>query len=117
VTRLDIEPTDIRGERGQRYRVLHAGGVLIEDTWNPEFDAARALVALGVTGQAEIWRDGKAVSTMDIEAAAESTIVENASVGPRLSPWMPFSPYSVAPPAGVSGWAGVMEPADADERW
>ena len=42
IARIAIEPTDIRGERGCHYRVLYAGEVLIEDTWNPEYDAARA---------------------------------------------------------------------------
>ena len=117
MVRLAIEPTDIRGERGLHYCVLHAGEVLIEDTWNPEFDAARALVAKGITGKVEVWRDGKVVSVMDVERAAELTIVENANVGPRLAPWVPFSPYSVASPAAVSDRSGVLEPASEDGRW
>ena len=32
------------------------GGVLIEETWNPEFEACRALVARGVKGRLEVWR-------------------------------------------------------------
>jgi hypothetical protein len=126
VTRIDIEPTETRGERGQRYRVHHAGEVLTEETWCPEYDAARALVAKGIAGRVEIWRDGKAASTMDIEGAAESTIVENANTGPRLGKWVPFSPYGpvagqdavsrgwVAPPAAVPGRPGT---ADEDGRW
>jgi hypothetical protein len=51
ITRIAIEPTDIRGERGLHYRVHYAGEVLVEDTWSPEYDAARALLALGVTGR------------------------------------------------------------------
>ena len=73
-TRLVIEPTGVRGERGCHYRVLYAGQVVIWDTWNPEYDAARALVALGVTGTVEVWRDGKVASTMDIERVREVTI-------------------------------------------
>jgi hypothetical protein len=61
--RIVIEPTGVRGERGCHYRVLNAGEVLIWDTWSPEYDAARALLALGVTGRVEVWRDGKVVST------------------------------------------------------
>ena len=34
--RITIEPTTIRGERGQRYQVRYEGGVLIDETWNPE---------------------------------------------------------------------------------
>jgi hypothetical protein len=117
ITGIIIEPTNVRGQRGCHYRVLHAGEVLIEDTWNPEYDAARALVVRGIAGKVEVRRDGKAASTMDVEGAAKLTIVENANVGPRLGRWMPFSPYSVAAPAGVSGRAGVLEPADEDGRW
>jgi hypothetical protein len=117
ITRIVIEPTGVRGERGCRYRVLYGGEIMIWDTWNPEHDAARALVAKGITGTVEVWRDGKVVSTMDAERAAERTIVENANVGPRLSEWVPFSPYSVAPPAAVSGRPGVLEPASEDGRW
>jgi hypothetical protein len=88
------------------YRVRYADEILIEDTWSPEYDAARALVAKGIAGNVEVWREGKVASTMDVERSAETTIVENANVGPRLGTWTPFSPYSVAPPAAVSGRAG-----------
>jgi hypothetical protein len=44
-----------RGERGQYYLVYFEGAVLIEDTWNPEFEVCRALVARGVTGRLEVW--------------------------------------------------------------
>jgi hypothetical protein len=57
--RIVIEPTSIRGERGQYYRVYFEGTVLIEDTWNPEFEACRALVARGITGRLEVWRADK----------------------------------------------------------
>lgn len=115
--RIVIEPTSIRGERGCHYRVLYADEVLIADCWCPEYDAARALVAKGVTGRVEVLRDGKVVSTMDVERVAESTIVENANVGPRLGTWTPFSPYSVAAPAAVSGRPRAWESASEDGRW
>ena len=38
------------GARGNRYRVLHDGIVIVEHTRDPEHDAARALLALGITG-------------------------------------------------------------------
>jgi hypothetical protein len=71
--RITIEPTSIRGERGQYYRVYFEGAVLIEDTWNPEFEACRALVARGITGRLETWRAGKSHPGMivpDIEEGA-----------------------------------------------
>ena len=106
--RITIEPTDIRGERGCRYRVLYDGEILIWDTWSPEFDAARDLLTLGVTGKVEVWRDGKVSSTMDVEVAAKLTISENAQTGPKVTHWVPFSPGWVAPPAPVSGRPGVL---------
>ncbi len=91
--RVIIEPTTIRGERGQRYRVHFEGAVLIEDTWNPEFEACRALVARGVTGRLDVWRAGKTHPDMivpDIEVGARWTVVENDREGPVVKRWEPF---------------------------
>src|SRR5262245_57606099 len=104
---IAIEPTGVRGERGLHYGVHYAGAVLIEDTWNPEYDAARALVAKGIAGKVEVWRGGKAVSTMAVERAAELTIVENANVGPAVGRWKAFADDYVAPPAAVSSCPGA----------
>ena len=49
--RIQIQPTTIRGERGQYYRVHYDGSVLIDETWNPELEACRALLARGIVGQ------------------------------------------------------------------
>ena len=40
--RIDIEVSGL-GDRGHRYRVTHAGTVLVDGSRNPEFDACRAL--------------------------------------------------------------------------
>jgi hypothetical protein len=91
--RILIEPTTIRGDRGQRYRVHFAGEILIEDTWNPEFEACRALVVRGIIGRLEVWRGGKARADMvipDIEARARWTVLENDKAGPIIVPWRPF---------------------------
>jgi hypothetical protein len=47
-------------EHGQRYRLHFQGAVLIEDCWNPELDACRALVVRGLAGRLEVWRAGQA---------------------------------------------------------
>ena len=89
--RIVIEPTEIRGERGQRYRVYFQDAVLIEDTWNTEFEACRALVARGV--RLDVWRAGKTHPDMivpDIEVGARWTVVENAREGPVTKRWEPF---------------------------
>ncbi|HET6926050.1 MAG TPA: hypothetical protein VFI48_04265 [Hyphomicrobiaceae bacterium] len=92
--RIVIEPTTIRGERGQRYRVRFGGEILIEDTWNSEFEACRALVARGCTGPFEVWRVGKAHSDMlipDVKVGARWTVLENDNVGPVIVRWRPWS--------------------------
>jgi len=91
--KIVIEPTSIRGERGQYYRVHFQGAVLLDEVWNPELDACRALVARGVTGRLEVWRFGKAHPDMlirDITKAAEWTVVENENHGPRFARWRPL---------------------------
>jgi hypothetical protein len=87
-----IEPTGL-GDRGHRYRVTHAGTVLIDGSRNPEFDACRALLARGLRGRLEVWRKGAAFPAMvlDIEAAARLTVAETEREGPRFAPWRPFS--------------------------
>jgi hypothetical protein len=55
--RIEIEPTAL-GNRGPRYRVTHAGNVVIEGTRNPELDACRRLQELGLVGCLEVWRKG-----------------------------------------------------------
>ena len=57
---IEIEPSHVVGDRGQRYRVTYAGEVLSESTWNPEFQACRAPLARGITGKLQVWRPGKA---------------------------------------------------------
>jgi hypothetical protein len=116
--RIEIEPTAIRGERGQYYRVHCEGAVLIDATWNPELEACRALSARGIEGRLEVWRFGKSHPDMlvpDIAKAAEWTVKENENHGPRFVRWKPRpedlsqSAVSHAPkilPAAVS-WSGA----------
>ena len=89
--RIIIEPTK-NGQRGQLYRVLHEGRVLLESTREPLFDACRALAAMGVTGRLEMWRPGKGHSDMavDIERGAGLTVAETAESSPVLRAWKAF---------------------------
>ena len=128
--RVIIEPTTIRGERGQRYRVHFQDAVLVEETWNPEFEACRALVARGVTGRLEVWRSGAEKGPIglfngealpispaypglivpDIEEGARWTVVENDKEGPVIKPWEPFPDH--LQPDAVSR-SRVLAPAAA----
>src|SRR5262245_28892097 len=90
--RIDIEPTTIRGERGQHYRIRFEGAVLIDETWNPELEACRALLACGIAGRLEVWRFGKShpdTLVPDIATAAEWTLKENETRGPHFGHWQP----------------------------
>ena len=89
--RMIIEPAKI-GQRGQLYRVLYEGHILLESTREPLFDACRALAAMGITGRLEMWRPGKGHYDMavDIERGAGLTVAETAESGPILRAWKPF---------------------------
>jgi hypothetical protein len=124
--RIYIEPTTIRGERGQRYCVYHEGAVLIDETWNPEFEACRALLGRGIVGRLEVWRFGKPHPDMlmDIAKAAEWTVVENESHGPRFVRWKPkpddvrwnaVSASALLPPAAVLGSGDPTPPRKETE--
>ena len=81
------------GASGLRYRVTYNGVTLIESTKNPEFDAARTLLARGIVGQLEIWRRGASSPAMrlDIEKGARLTVEEGDREGLRFVRWRPLS--------------------------
>ena len=74
------------GKRGQQYSVTYLGGLLVESTRNPEFDACRALLARGITSELAVWRRGAAAPCMmlDIVSGAGLTISETDKNGLRL---------------------------------
>jgi hypothetical protein len=115
-TRIAIEPTAIRGERGQRYRVHFHGAVLIEETCSPEFDTCRLLLARGFTGTLEVCRVGqpKVCMRLDIEAAAKLTVAVTATTGPRIVGWVPL-PEEAFPDA-VSRSGGSLRKGENDFR-
>jgi len=81
------------GRTGAKYRVTDEGGrVLVARSRDPEFDAARVLLAEGATGRLEIWRASATDAAMylDIEAAG-LTVEETTTKGPRLVKWRPNS--------------------------
>jgi hypothetical protein len=89
--RVEIEPTTL-GERGPRYRVTYGNAVLIEGTRNPELDACRRLLGLGLTGRLEVWRKGKThpdVMIADITRGAQLTVEEGDRHSARFVPWRP----------------------------
>jgi len=83
--RIDIEPISL-GQRGQLYRVHHAGAVLMQSSRNPEFDSCRLLLAKGMVGQLEVWHLGGRFPAMriDIAKGAGLTIEDSDRCGPRF---------------------------------
>jgi hypothetical protein len=51
--RTIIEPTSLRGERGQYYRAYFGDGVLIDEPW---IRGVPGVSCAGVTGRLEVWR-------------------------------------------------------------
>src|SRR5262245_43469408 len=87
---------------GYRYKVIHQGATLIEDSSNPEYDACRALYAKGITGLLETYRGGTHCMTLDIEKGAKLTIEETPTRGPRLVKYRPWSgPQKAGSPVAV----------------
>jgi hypothetical protein len=87
--------------------VYFEGAVLIEDTWNPEFEACRALVTRGITGRLEVWRADKPYPCLifpDIEEGARWTVEESDTVGP---PHRALEAVSRHSPAGCRPRGGV----------
>jgi len=93
-----IEPIAVSGERGQHYRVLCDGAVLIASTWNPEYEAARSLKEAGFSGAVELWRYGKphADAIIHIEKAADRTVEESSGRDIRLVSWKAWDKAEVA---------------------
>ena|SRR5688572_8850635 len=90
--RVFVEECTGYGAAGPRYQVTtETGRILIASSRIPAFDAARALLAEGTTGRLEVWRPGGThpVILMDIERAAELTVVEGDRQGPRFGKWTP----------------------------
>jgi hypothetical protein len=110
-TRVELEPIGLT-EHGRRYRITYAGETLVEGRRNPIFDACRALLARGITGHLEVWRQGKTSADMqlDIERGAGLSIWESATQSLQVVPWRPrpdiisqnaVSGFAVQPPAAI----------------
>ena len=66
--RLELEPL----AQGARWRVWHAGAVLVDNTRDPEHAAARALLARGITGRAETYSMGGTVARIRFDIATKA---------------------------------------------
>src|SRR5262245_28338576 len=73
---------------GDRYSVIYNGQLLVERSRDPECDAARALLAMGITGQVTLLdgKTGKPRIIINIEKAARLRVEEGPN-GPRFVKW------------------------------
>ena len=96
-----LHPHWIGGRTGYVYSVICEGQLLVERSRDPECDAARALVAKGITGELTLL-DGKTGSPrtiINIEKAAQRTCTEGPH-GPRSRPYpMQAAAPKRSPPA------------------
>jgi hypothetical protein len=83
--RARLHPLWVGGRDGYRYSVLFDGNLLVDRSRDPECDAARALLAKGITGKLTMLdgKSGRPRTITDIEKAARLTVEETASM-PRL---------------------------------
>jgi hypothetical protein len=82
---------------GYRYAVIFQGKLLVERSRDPECDAARALLARGITGKLTMLngKTGKPRTIIDIEKAAGLRVTEESRDGLRLRSQTPAGgPYT-----------------------
>ena len=94
----------VGGRDGYHYSVLFDGQLLVERSRDPEFDAARALLAKGITGKLTMLdgRTGIPRTIIDIEKAAGLCTKE----GP-----LRFAAYEDRPNSPHSPEAGAVHPS------
>ena len=81
-----LHPKWVGGRDGYHYSVLFDGKLLVENSRDPECDAARALRAMGHTGKLTMCdgKSGRPRTIIDIEKAAQLTVSEESRDGLRL---------------------------------
>ena len=81
-----LHPHWIGGRSGYVYSVIQEGKLLVDKSRDAACDAARALLAQGITGKLTMLdgKTGKPRYTVDIEKAAGLTVEENRRDGPRF---------------------------------
>ena len=78
MTRARLHPIWTGGRDGYRYSVVFDGQLLVERSRDPECDAARALLAKGITGKLTLLdgKTGKPRTIIGIEKAARLKVKE-----------------------------------------
>lgn len=80
------------GKRGQLYDVLLDGEPIVSGSRDPEHDAARALLARGITGTMQtVGEDGSRRMRLDIEKAAPWAMTERDRGSIGCGRWFPYA--------------------------
>ena len=62
IIKARLHPKWVGGKAGYLYSVIYEGRLIVERSRDPECDAARALIAKGVTGKLTMrWQDRRAL--------------------------------------------------------
>jgi hypothetical protein len=79
----------------QTHSVWWEGKLLLAASRDPEFDACRALQALGLAGKLRVRWDGETAHSMliSIEWGAAKRTAEGSAYGPAVSKWEPFKGF------------------------
>jgi hypothetical protein len=93
------------------YNVIFKGETIVSNSRVPECDAARFLLAKGITGQLTMLdsKTGKPRTSIDIEKAAKLTVLENERSSPRFVKWSPWPEIAHKPDAAPATAAEEIE--------
>lgn len=91
-------PIRTYGNDAYIYHVSFEGAMIVTRSRDPEFDACRALKALGLTGKLQIIdaNTGQHRLTVDIAKGAKLAARED-SRGMRFARWVPWETWNVSP--------------------
>ena len=95
-----LHPRWVGGRAGYLYKVIFEGKLIVDQSRDPECDAARALVAMGHTGTLTML-DGKTGwprTIINIAKAAKLRTVEPNRGVVHFQTWVPFSLVSAPSP-------------------
>ena len=107
-----LHPRWIGGRTGSVYSVICGGELIVDRSRDPECDAARALLAKGITGKLTLLdgKTGKPRIIVDIEKCAGLTVEETGSV-PRFRKYRERGGSEAYSPeeAAQAGWRAKGE--------
>ena len=99
IHRVILQPTH-RTPKKQFYKATFNGRVIVPKSSDPEFDACRAMQALGLSGRVEFYRPGvpyPGLIIRDLDKAAGLRVVEGEGMAPAVKKWRPLDEVNCLP--------------------